>query len=112
MPFESILEILAKARLRHPQFGKRLEEAEALGRWPLAVGPQIAKHTRALRVEKGVLWIEVDHPIWKSELHHRKRQVLELLNQGRPNANNSAKPILGPAREVISDLFLVDPRRF
>jgi len=111
MGWDNILDILKKAQLRHPAFGKRMKEAEALGRWEAAVGPHIARHTRALRVEEGVLWVEVDHPIWKSELHHRKRQILDLLNQGRPATEDPRSKPLTPAKDILKDLFLVEPRR-
>jgi hypothetical protein len=50
-------------------------------------------------VEQGVLHVEVAHPIWRSELHHRRRQILEILNQGA--LDNSA---------VLKDLHFADPR--
>jgi len=103
MGFDSLLDILRKAQRRHPGFAKRLGEAEALGRWDVAVGPAIAKHTRAIRVQEGVLWVEVDHPIWKSELHHRKHQILELLNSGRGES-------LAPAKDPVKDIFFADKR--
>jgi predicted nucleic acid-binding Zn ribbon protein len=95
--FNRLGDILGKLRQRYPALSKRMKEAEALTRWEQAVGPAIAKHSRAVRVQDGVLWVEVDHPIWKSELHHRKRQILEILNRG--------------ATEALSDLLLVEPRR-
>ncbi len=85
-----------------------MQEVEAVGRWAIAVGPAIAKHTRALRVQDRVLWVEVDHPIWRSELHYRKRQILELLNEGR---SGGLAGQLEKAREPIDDLFFVDPRK-
>ena len=113
MPWDSLLDILKKAQMRHPAFGKRMQEAEALTRWEAAVGPHIARHTRAIKVEDSVLWVEVDHPIWKSELHHRKRQILDILNHGHPEGTRSdskSKP-LAAAQEALKDLFLVEPRR-
>jgi predicted nucleic acid-binding Zn ribbon protein len=77
-------------------------EAGALARWDVAVGPAIAKHTRAIKVQDSVIWVEVDHPIWKSELHHRKRQILAILNN-----------VAGPdeTKEVpVSDILFLDPR--
>jgi predicted nucleic acid-binding Zn ribbon protein len=64
----------------------------------------MARHTRTIRVQDAVLWVEVDHPIWKSELHHRKRQILDRLN-----AIDETKPA-SPPREIIKDLLLLDPR--
>ncbi len=77
-----------------------MDEAQALSRWEIAVGPHIAKYSRAIRVQEGVLWVEVDHPIWKSELHHRKRQILDILNKGAGT----------PQQPILLDLLLLDPR--
>jgi predicted nucleic acid-binding Zn ribbon protein len=99
MAFDSIKDILAKIRARNPSLQKRLEEATAVDAWERAVGPQIARHARALKVDQGTLWVEVDHAVWKTELHHRKRQILEKLNEGAGNA------------QPIRDLFLIEPKR-
>ena len=130
MAWDRLLDIIRKAQQKHPAFGRRIVEAEAVGRWEMAVGPQIAKHTSAVRVEDGVLWVEVDHPIWKSELHHRKHQILQILNEGRPEAQPETAPEaepslkrlgvapapktpppLAPARQILNDLFFIDPRK-
>ncbi len=102
MSFSKFTDILKALRQRYPALSNRLEEAEALSRWDAAVGPAISKHSRAIQVKDGVLWVEVDHPVWKSELHHRKRQILEKLNQ---KIKESA-----PKDPPIHDLLLLDPR--
>ncbi len=104
MAFNSIKDILAKIQARNPALRTRLEEAIAVEGWDKAVGPQIALHARALKVEAGVLWIEVDHSVWRTELHHRKRQILEKLNEAAGRSGDAAKPIL-------TDLFLIEPKR-
>lgn len=122
MSFDRLINILRQAQSRYPGFARRFEEAEALGRWPVAVGPAIAKHTRAMKVQDSVLWVEVDHPIWKSELHHRKHQILAILNQGHPDEapSGTAPPVkravviaspkrrLAPATETLKDLWFID----
>jgi predicted nucleic acid-binding Zn ribbon protein len=105
MSFSKLMDILKKAQERYPRFSKRWVEAEALGRWEKAVGPQIARHTRAIRVQDAVLWVEVDHPIWKSELHYRKRQILEILNKAQPVQPGA------PPQETLVDILYMDPRR-
>jgi len=102
MSFGKLSDILRLLGTKYPALSKRMGEAQALGRWEKAVGPVIGKHARAVRVENGVLWVEVDHPIWKSELHHRKRQILEILNR-----EGGATP----DEEKLQDLLLLDPRR-
>jgi len=108
------LEILRKLQSKNPLLKQRIEEAGALSRWEKAVGAQIAKHTRAIQVKDSVLWVEVDHPIWKSELHHRKRQILAALNRPASEDASTGKhsASLTPAQppEIIKDLLLLDPR--
>lgn len=98
MAFDKLMDVMKALQARYPAFSKRMREVEALSRWEQAVGPAIAKHARAVRVKDGVLWIEVDHPIWKTELHHRKRQILQALNQ----RTDEGAP--------LTDLFLIDTR--
>lgn len=109
MPFDKLFDILRLARLRYPILTQRIEEAEALTRWEKAVGPAIAKHSRAIRVQESVLWVEVDHPIWRSELHHRKRQILDILNGATPGT--PSKPGLATPKQILTDLLLIEPRR-
>ena len=97
---DRLFDILKKLQTQYPNFAKRMQEVNALSRWDNAVGPMIAKHSRAIRVDQKVLWVEVDHPIWKSELHHRKRQILEILNQTKAETQN------GP----LEDIHFIDKR--
>lgn len=108
MAFDRLFDILKLSRSRYPVLTQRIEEAEALARWEKAVGPAIAKHARAIRVQERVLWVEVDHPIWKSELHHRKRQILDILNGAAPGT--PAKPGLPSPKQTLVDLLFFDPR--
>jgi len=100
---DALFEILKKIQNKNPALKQRIREATAMERWPTVVGPHISRHTRAIKVHEGVLWVEVDHPIWKSELHHRRRQILDLLNQDLKNQAPTAPP-------AIQDLLLLDPR--
>ena len=99
MGFERLSEILKKIQERYPDYSKRLNEAHAVSHWEKAVGVQIAKHARPMSVKDGVLLVEVDHPIWRSELHHRKKQILNALN---------AKASENPQGEVLSDIVFID----
>jgi hypothetical protein len=115
---DALFDILKKIQNKNPALRQRIREATAMDRWTVVVGPHIARHTRAIKVHEGILWVEVDHPIWKSELHHRRRQILDLLNQDLKTQNNPASQLsAGPvpqstsaATPVIQDLLLLDPR--
>lgn len=106
MQLDSLFEIIKKAQEKHPAFSMRLAEAEALGRWKIAVGDLIAKHARAIRVQNSILWVEVEHPIWRAELHFRKQQILDILNGKSP----SAKELLDPPKEILKDILYLEPK--
>lgn len=99
MVFKSFKDIIGQAAQRYPGFQERLKEAQAVSRWEQAVGPIIAKHTQALSVKRGILYVEVDHPIWRSEMHYRKDQILQILNEA---AEKGEAP--------LKDLFFMDPK--
>ena len=99
MSLDAFQKILNRIKARYPELSTRLKESEAVSLWESVVGPQIAKHTRVLRVENFVFHVEVDHPAWKAEVHARKTQILQLLNEKMKDQNL-----------VIKDLFLVEKR--
>ncbi|MBC7387344.1 MAG: DUF721 domain-containing protein [Cryobacterium sp.] len=113
MAINSIKDILDKIRAKNPSLQKRLEEALAVDAWEKTVGTQIANHARALKVEDGVLWIEVDHSVWRTELHHRKRQILEKLNAAvyPDEQGHEGLPKKTGQKTTIKDLFLIEPKR-
>lgn len=100
--WEAIGDILAKLRKQHGALSKRIDEALAMKRWDEVVGPLIARHARPTGMRPGgILCVEVDHPAWRAELHHRKRQILDRLNSVCAEAGE---------KEPVRDLFLVEPR--
>jgi len=111
MSFDSLSDILRKLQARNPALSKRIQEADALSRWDLAVGAAISKHTRAIRIQDSVLWVEVTHPVWKTELHYRKRQILDLLNQTKAKGTESQPESTQElAPELIKDILFLDGR--
>ncbi|MBI2711396.1 MAG: DUF721 domain-containing protein [Bdellovibrio sp.] len=106
MKFQNLLQIIKGAQKNHTGFSLRMQEAEALGRWDIAVGEQIAKHAKAVRVHESILWVEVEHPIWRAELHYRKKQILDILNGITP----CARPALSAPKEILKDICYLDPK--
>jgi predicted nucleic acid-binding Zn ribbon protein len=97
MSLNGFREILNRIQTRYPELKNRLKESEAVAFWETIVGPGIAKHTRVLKVEDQIFHIEVDHPAWKAEVHHRKAQILAKFAEQFPDLK-------------INDLFLVEKR--
>jgi predicted nucleic acid-binding Zn ribbon protein len=47
--------------------------------WPLAVGPRISAHTRAVALQDGRLIVEVEDVIWQRQLQTLASQILARL---------------------------------
>ena len=65
--------------------GQRLKEQEVLGIWAQVVGEEIAARTQPLRVDKGVLYVRVDHSAWLHELHFMEKEILRKLKEKAPD---------------------------
>jgi predicted nucleic acid-binding Zn ribbon protein len=69
--------------------GAPLPALEAVfARWPEAVGPVIAAHSRPVSMSSGTLVVAVDEPGWATELRYLAAGVLERLKEvaGQPVA--------------------------
>jgi len=74
-------------------------EEVACGAWPHAVGKKIAVHTRAVRMVRTRLIVEVEDRVWQRQLFALTRQILGNLEKN-----------LGTG--VVDDLeFRIVPRR-
>ncbi len=88
---------LLKQILGQPGFGEQITRHQAWLVWDQLVGEQIAARARPLRLRKGVLEIQVDHPVWMQQLQMMKPQILEKISSKIPNAG-------------ITDLYLRQTR--
>ncbi len=94
-PIGKILESV----VRDLGLAKKLSEQRAVIEWPDVVGRRIAEHARAMRVDEGRLFVEVDSPVWSQELTLMRREILRQLNDriGRKTVDN-VHFVLGGAR--------------
>ena len=53
----------------------------AVHEWEQAVGPRIARHTRAVAFREGVLQIEVEGSAWMHELGFLKTDLMRKVNR-------------------------------
>jgi predicted nucleic acid-binding Zn ribbon protein len=60
---------------------KKLQQYEAVTRWAIIVGPQIAKETEPQKIEKGLLLVRVRKGVWRNELTMRKSEIIAKLNK-------------------------------
>ncbi|UCG53228.1 MAG: DUF721 domain-containing protein [Candidatus Latescibacterota bacterium] len=53
--------------------------------WAEVVGEEIAARTRAVRIDKGTLYVNVDHSAWTHELHFMEKEILKRLRDKHPD---------------------------
>ena len=75
-----------------------LEGWRAVEDWARVVGPRVARHTRAVGYEQGVLRVEVDGSAWMHELGYLKQELIKAVNRE-----------LGAAR--VRDIRFMVPRK-
>ncbi|MEA3544603.1 MAG: DUF721 domain-containing protein [Thermodesulfobacteriota bacterium] len=77
---------LLKQLLGQPGIGEQITRHQAWLVWDQLVGETIAARARPLKLRRGVLEIQVDHPVWMQQLQMMKPQILEKINAKCPNA--------------------------
>jgi predicted nucleic acid-binding Zn ribbon protein len=60
---------------------KKLHEQRAVVDWADIVGENVARHSRAIRVDGGRLFVEVDSSVWAQELSLMKRRILREIGR-------------------------------
>lgn len=73
--------ILKKIFSQNPDLGKGVHEAKILELWPRAMGEPISRHARAVQIKGSTLFIAVEQPVWRQELHSNKMLALQKLNR-------------------------------
>ncbi len=59
---------------------KTLSEYEVVTSWDAIVGEQIAKVTKAERLENGILFVSVATAPWRNELTMKRREIVARIN--------------------------------
>ena len=50
------------------------------GEWPKIVGEQVAQHVTPIKLERGLLIVEIDDPSWATQMRFLEPQLIEKLN--------------------------------
>ncbi len=74
-------EVLRRIISKNRDLGQGVHEARILGLWAQAMGDSIARHSRATHLKGSTLYVSVDHPVWRQELHSNKLLALQKLNK-------------------------------
>jgi predicted nucleic acid-binding Zn ribbon protein len=90
-------------------------ERIACASWKKSVGRKVAQHTRALKLVRNTLVIEVEDDIWRSNLWSLRFQILRNLDKALgPGIVTSIElrvmpPRFGPQRETETSFALHPP---
>jgi len=48
--------------------------------WDEVVDPKVRKHTKALKLQRGVLYITAESPVWSQELNFFRQELVDKIN--------------------------------
>jgi predicted nucleic acid-binding Zn ribbon protein len=87
---EALSEVAADLNLDNPD-----DVAAVMAAWPSAVGEAVAAHVRPRRLHDGELLVEVDAPVWATQLRYLEDDVLRQLGRKvRPGVVRSIRPVV------------------
>ncbi|MBP6940152.1 MAG: DUF721 domain-containing protein [Syntrophorhabdaceae bacterium] len=79
MPFVALQNTLAKV-LKEKKITGDLDLFRIFPMWSDIVGEKTAQHTRPARIKGHILYIEVDDPMWLTQLKYMKDDILEKID--------------------------------
>lgn len=77
VPISSSLDGVVRS-LRGPS---RTAVSGVFGRWDEAVGAQVAAHVRPVKLDEGVLLVEVDDPAWATQVKFLAPTITQRLDE-------------------------------
>ena len=77
---EQLKKILKKT-IEKSGFKNAILQENAVSMWPHVVGKNISKISKAIDVDKGVLFIKVESATWRQELHMQKKEIINKINK-------------------------------
>jgi predicted nucleic acid-binding Zn ribbon protein len=89
---------LIRGRLATLGLARKIKEAGVAVTWPELVGPEIAAHTRVIKLDHGKLFVSVDEPAWRQELTYQKQMIREKINAS-----------LGEGERLVEDILFTGP---
>ncbi len=67
--------------LKDAKMDDKFRSAALINAWPQLLGPMIAKHTSAISIVNGVLFLSLDSAPLRQELFQSRDKIIQLLNQ-------------------------------
>ena len=70
--------------LKGAHLERRIDETQLVLAWDRLVGPEVAAHSSALRLRRGILWVSVSGSVWMQHIQFLKPRILEALRREFP----------------------------
>jgi predicted nucleic acid-binding Zn ribbon protein len=91
MPFVSLKNVLQSVLKEH-KLTADIDAYAVFCFWGEIAGPIVANHCRPVRLNGHILYVEVDDPIWLSQLRYMKRDILQKIDKRiKPGTFNDLK---------------------
>jgi predicted nucleic acid-binding Zn ribbon protein len=68
--------------LKEYKLSKDLEAYRVFTDWGSLVGDRLAGHAKPVRINDGILYIEVDDPLWLVQIKYMKGIILQKIDSG------------------------------
>ncbi len=72
-------EIVAEL-IRANGWEKQLELYSLFPRWPELVSEDAGEHSRPVRIDRDILWLEVENSAWMTHFQYEKYEMLDAVN--------------------------------
>ena len=80
MSFTSLKQILESVLKEH-KLTSNIDAYSIFSVWDEIAGPTVANHSRPVRLHGDTVYVEVDDPIWLSQLRYMKQDILQKIDR-------------------------------
>jgi len=67
--------------IKEMNFEGKLNEVGVINSWESIVGKSISIHTKKLYIKSGVLYVHLNSPVVRNELHMLKQPLMQKINE-------------------------------
>ncbi len=85
MKFPKRIDRLMPRVLRNMKIETRLKNWQIIEKWSEIVGERVAQHSKAIGVDTENLFVEVDNPVWQSQLFLIKETIIKKIKKYKVN---------------------------
>lgn len=95
------------------QLGQLVHQAQRLQhlqqQFVAVLEPELAPHCRALSFEKGLLWVEIDSPIWQWRFNMQRTELIKRLRENGLHGLSSVNCKVSPQIAITASASAASP---